>query len=70
MQVQRISRHGNSSGIVIPLGYLRELGWHQGDYVVLERYGDELIVYRVRVPSDPTPPTRAARRRADARAAV
>lgn len=42
MTIRTIIEIGNSRGITIPIDYMRELGWRDGDQVVMaiERYND------------------------------
>lgn len=50
-QIRRLFRLSNTAGstaVVIPLPYLRLLGWAFGDYVKVEQAGERLILSRVR----------------------
>ncbi len=47
MLVRRLTRRGNTVGLVVPTKYLNRLMWGAGDYVALEVQGDTLVVKNV-----------------------
>ena len=44
MQAVRIRQSGNSLAITLPSPYAKQLGWHLGDYLVLEIVDLSLVV--------------------------
>ncbi len=48
MEIRKIIKHGNSSAIVVPRAYLRELRWGRGDHVAFCIVDDVLHVTALR----------------------
>jgi antitoxin component of MazEF toxin-antitoxin module len=48
MHAGKLQTIGNSLGIILPRGQLREAGWSKGDYIAVEFNGKEFFLHRVR----------------------
>lgn len=48
MHVGKLQRIGESHGVILPAPFIRQAGWHKGDYIAVDFNGKEFKLYRVK----------------------